>query len=80
MAAESKDQLMRRVVGEPHKRARVEAVDGIMEVELPPELLKGAMAAANACGQTVNEWICEALTEAVERKSRREKSKEAYKQ
>jgi hypothetical protein len=80
MAAESKDERTRGMVGRPQRRPRVEAMDGILEVELRPELLKRAMAAAKACGQTPSEWICEAVTEAIERKSKVGKSKVVRKQ
>jgi hypothetical protein len=49
---------------------RVEVKDEIVEVELRPEVLRQAMAAAQASGQTTNEWICAAVTEAIERRSK----------
>jgi predicted HicB family RNase H-like nuclease len=51
-------------------KARVEAMDGTVEVQLQPEVLRRAMAAAKASGQTTTEWICGAVVEAVERRSK----------
>jgi hypothetical protein len=54
--------------GQP-KKTKTEAMDRILEVELRPGLLKKAIAAAKASGQTPSEWICEAVAEAIARKS-----------
>ena len=62
------------------KKPKTEAIDGILEVELPPGLLRKAMAAAKASGRTPSEWICEAVTEAIEGKSNRGKNRVITKQ
>jgi len=49
---------------------RVEANDEIVELSLRAEVLERAEAAAKASGQTTNEWICAAVAEAIERKSK----------
>jgi hypothetical protein len=49
---------------------RVETRDEIVEVSLGAEVLERAEAAAKASGQTTNEWICAAVAEAIERKSK----------
>jgi hypothetical protein len=69
MAAVSKNVQTPRA--ERHReKPRVEAVDGIVEVEFPPEVLRKAMAEAKATGQTTSEWICGAVAEAIERRSK----------
>jgi hypothetical protein len=74
MAAVSKNKRTSWMKSQQDK-PRTEAKDGILEVELRPELMKRAMAAAKASGQTTSEWIYEAVTEAFERKSKRGKNK-----
>jgi|HubBroStandDraft_4_1064222.scaffolds.fasta_scaffold527094_1 hypothetical protein len=57
----------------PREKPRVEAVDeidGMVEVEFPSEVLRKAMAEAKASGQTTSEWICGAVAEAIERRSK----------
>jgi hypothetical protein len=62
------------------KKPKPEAIDGIWEVELPPGLLRKAIEAAKASGRTPREWIREAVTEAIERKSNRGKNRTITKQ
>lgn len=69
MAAVSKN--VQTPKAERHReKPRVEAVDGIVEVEFPSEVLRKAMAEAKASGQTTSEWICGAVAEAIERRSK----------
>lgn len=66
---------------EKHReKPSVEAVDGIVEVELQPEVLRRAMAEAKASGQTTSEWICGAVAEAIERRSKGRRSQVVTKQ
>jgi hypothetical protein len=51
------------------KKPKTEAIDRILEAEIPPGLLRKVIAAAKASGRTPSEWICEAVAEAIERKS-----------
>ena len=69
MAAATKN--VRTPKAERHQgKPGVGAVDGIVEVELQPEVLRRAMAEAKASGQTTSEWICGAVAEAIERRSK----------
>ena len=62
-------------MSDQQKKPKTEDIDGILDVELPPGLLRKAIAAAKASGQTPSEWIREALAEAIERKADRRKKR-----
>jgi hypothetical protein len=69
MAAVTKNERKPKVDARPGQPS-VEVMDEIVEVELRPEVLRRAIAAAQASGQTTNEWICAAVAEAIERRSK----------
>lgn len=66
---------------ERHQRKPgVEDVDGTVEVELPLEVFKWVMTAAKASGQTMSDWICGAIAEDIERRSKRRRNPVVTKQ
>ena len=51
------------------KRPRVGAKESILQLELTSATLKDVMAAAEASGQSVSDWIRSAVDEAIARRS-----------
>lgn len=60
---------MRTTKSRRQRKPKVGDMDSTVEIALQPEVLKTVTDAATAGGQTVSEWIHEAVVEAIERRS-----------